>query len=96
MISSVVFYERKNVIFMKKIVNLRKIILSKIFFVIEFFLFEKFFCEKRNASTPLCNEKIAFREHSTGNQKVLSSIPSGVEAFLFSQKKFSKYIENSI
>ena len=28
-------------------------------------------------------------EHSTGNQKVLGSIPSGVEAFLFSQKKFS-------
>ena len=28
-------------------------------------------------------------EHSTGNRKVLGSIPSGVEAFLFSQKNFS-------
>ena len=30
-------------------------------------------------------------EHSTGNRKVLGSIPSGVEAFLFSQKKLFKY-----
>ena len=28
--------------------------------------------------------------HSTGNRKVLGSIPSGVEAFLFSQKNFSE------
>ena len=28
-------------------------------------------------------------EHSTGNRKVLGSIPSGVEAFLFTQKKIS-------
>ena len=28
-------------------------------------------------------------EHSTGNRKVLGSIPSEVEAFLFSQKTFS-------
>ena len=31
-------------------------------------------------------------EHSTGNRKVLGSIPSGMEAFLFSQKKLFKYI----
>ena len=31
-------------------------------------------------------------EHSTGNRKVLGSIPSGVVAFLFSQKKLFKYI----
>ena len=31
-------------------------------------------------------------EHSTGNRKVLGSIPSGVEAFLFSQNKLFKYI----
>ena len=31
-------------------------------------------------------------EHSTGNRKVLGSIPSGVKAFLFSQKKLFKYI----
>ena len=29
-------------------------------------------------------------EHSTGNRKDLGSIPSGVEAFLFSQKNFLK------
>ena len=31
-------------------------------------------------------------EHSTGNRKDLGSIPSGVEAFLFSQKISSKII----
>ena len=29
-------------------------------------------------------------EHSTGNRKVLDSIPSGVEVFLFPQTNFSK------
>ena len=38
MILSIVFYERKNVIFMIKILNLRKIILFMMFFAIEFFL----------------------------------------------------------
>ena len=32
-------------------------------------------------------------EHSTANLKVLGSIPSGVKAFLFSQKMSSIYIE---
>ena len=35
-------------------------------------------------------------EHSTGNRKALGSIPSGVEAFLFSQKKLFKSIINSV
>ena len=35
-------------------------------------------------------------KHSIGNRKVLGSIPSRMEAFLFSQEFFSKYIENSI
>ena len=35
----------------------------------------------------LCGTSVAqMIEHSTGNRKVLGSIPSGVEAFLFSQK----------
>ena len=31
-------------------------------------------------------------EHSTGNRKVVGSIPSGVEALLFSQNKLFKYV----
>ena len=31
--------------------------------------------------------------HSTGNRKVLGSIPSGVEAFLFPHEIFPIYIE---
>ena len=31
-------------------------------------------------------------EHPTGNRKILGSIPSGVEAFLFSQKKLFNII----
>ena len=30
-------------------------------------------------------------EHSTGNRKVLGSIPRGVKALLFSQKKLLEY-----
>ena len=41
------------------------------------------FCEKS------CGTSVAqMTEHSTGNQKDLGSIPSGVKAFLFSQKIF--------
>ena len=58
--------------------------------------FEIFFCKKRDASTSLGTEPRTFqlpviRQHSTGNRKILGSIPSGVEAFLFSQNFFSKY-----
>ena len=50
-------------------------------------IFEEIFCEKKKASTPLGTER-----YSTGNRKNLGSIPSGVEAFLFSQKIPSKII----
>ena len=44
------------------------------------------FCEKS------CGTSVAqMTEHSTGNRKDLGSIPSGVEAFLFSQKISSIY-----
>ena len=59
--------------------------------------FGKNFCEKRNASTPLGIEPRTFQlpvgcsiMWAIGNRKVLGSVPSGVEAFLFTQNFFSK------
>ena len=55
--------------------------------------FEEIFCEKRKASTPLGIDPRTFRLPVICNRKVLGSMPSGVEALLFSQEMSSIYIE---
>ena len=56
------------------------------------YIFKQFFLwKKERFHCRFCGTSVAqMIEHSTGNRKVLGSIPSGVEAFLFSQKKLFK------